>query len=51
VGAQAGGQATATLWSLVLGDVHKDAVVVGAPILDTGDHPMWVGGLGQQLAG
>jgi len=26
-------------------------VVVGAPILDTGDHPMCVGGLGQQLAG
>jgi len=51
VGAQAGRQAPATLWSLVFGDVHEDAVVVGPPVLDTGDHPMCVGGLRQQLAG
>jgi len=25
--------------------------VVGPPVLDTGDHPMCVGGLRQQLAG
>lgn len=51
VGAQAGGQAAAIIRSLVLGDVHEDALVAGSNLLDSGNLRVCAEGLYQRLAG